>query len=286
VLAASTVKLEEEAQIPNSGFEEWTDDKYNSNKRYSFNPWWESNKGSCHWDTNNAWTTRHRSNQSSSLKSYNGFHAVSYVAGHNGSNLAAELHSTANGRGNTSGDDGIKSYNEVAGLLFTGSYYLKVTAGNIFLDATGSNDTGYPVKDAAFSNRPSGLSFWYKFTPCTNNEHPTDSWQATLQLLDANKNVIAEQALSDWQEKTDWTHATVQIDYATAQLYEKCAYIYVEFRSTVNEGENMQYKSYSDSNPYYYYTDSTIDEAHLKSRGSVYAGSQIILDDVTLIYDK
>jgi hypothetical protein len=284
VLAASTVKLEEEAQIPNSGFEEWTDDKYDSNSRYSFNPWWESNKGSCHWDTNNAWTTRHRINGKvfgySTIASYNGFHAVSYVAGHDGSNLAAELHSTANGRGNTSGS-APKTQNKVAGLLFTGSYYLSAKTGTT-ADSNG-NDTGYPVKDAVFSNRPSGLSFWYKFTPCTNNEHPTDSWQATLQLLDANKNVIAEQALSDWQEKTDWTHATVQIDYATAQVYEKCAYIYVEFRSTVNEGQSMPYTTYDN---YPYYTDSTIDEAHRKTRGTVYAGSQIILDDVTLIYDK
>ena len=79
--------LEIPEQLPNGNMDQWSYETYTGN-RYLFNPW--SDGGASFWDTNNDYTTRHRHNSSSAtMANYNGFHAVSYVAGRSG--LAAEL---------------------------------------------------------------------------------------------------------------------------------------------------------------------------------------------------
>lgn len=272
-------ELEKPEQLPNSGMEEWTNDNY-KNDYYSFNPWREKNDN-IHWDTSNLFTTRHRNNGEvlgvPTIANYNGFHSVSYVSGRNG--LAAELRSTANGRGNTRADIpiiGVKhteqNYNKVAGELFTGT--TKVTMGTDpgVGDSDGSKDTYEQEKSAAFTNRPTALKFWYKYVP-----YNSDTWSVHIELLDEAKNVIIQQDFTSSEAKNDWTEAIVSLDYKQEILYAKCKYIYVIFCSTTNPGANMPYREITQT----FYVDG-----QTKTFSPAYVGSVLTIDDISLVYDK
>lgn len=269
-------ELEKPEQLPNSGMEEWTNDNY-KNDYYSFNPWIEKNEN-IHWDTSNLFTTRHRNNGEAlgvpTIANYNGFHSVSYVSGRSG--LAAELRSTVNGRGNTILPEwmggGPKDYNKVAGELFTGT--TKVTMGTDpgVGDADGSKDTYEREKNATFTNRPTALKFWYKYAP-----YNSDTWSAHIELLDETRNVIIQQDFTSSDAKTDWTEATLALDYAEGKPYAKCKYIYVIFRSTINSGVNMPYREITQT----FYVDG-----QEKTFSPAYVGSILTIDDISLVYDK
>ena len=272
-----TIKLEKPEQLPNSGMDEWTNDNYKDDY-YSFNPWREKDEN-IHWDTSNLFTTRHRNNGEAfgfpTIANYNGFHSVSYVPGRR--ELAAELRSTANGRGNTRIDwpsvrHTEQDYNKVAGELFIGT--TKVTMGTNpgVGDADGSKDTYEREKNAIFTNRPTALKFWYKYAP-----YNSDTWSAHIELLDEAKKVIIEQDFTSSEAKNDWTEAIVSLDYNKGTVYEKCKYIYVIFRSTVNAGANMPYREITQT---FYVGDQA------KTFSPAYVGSVLTIDDISLVYDK
>ncbi len=268
--------LEVPEQLPNSDMEEWSYETYTGD-RYSFNPW---NDGETpFWDTNNDYTTRHRNNSSSlTMANYNGFHAVSYVQGRNGG-LAAELRSTANGRGNT-----IKfsifserkelDLNKVAGTLFTGTANVKMTGNDI-----SGKDTYMEEKNASFPSRPTALQFYYKYIP-----YNTDSWSVHIELLDENKNVIIQNEKTSSETVNDWSEEpfSVELDYADDTTYAKCKYIYVIFKSTINEGANMPYREITQT----FYVLSENGALSDRTYSPAYVGSVLTIDDISLVYDK
>lgn len=268
------VELETPEQLPNPGMEEWNTEIYNDNY-YSFNPW--ASNANPFWDTNNDYTTRHRYNSSSvTIANYNGFHAVSYVTGRGGSGLAAELRSTANGRGNTrywafGTKHEEKDINKVAGQLYTGTAQVKMT-GN---DISGA-DTYTIDKNASFPSRPTSLQFYYKYAP-----YNTDAWSAHIELLDESKNIIIQKDYQSSEAKSDWTQATLTLDYAEGTLYAKCKYIYVIFCSTTNPGGNMPYREITQT---FYVLENGALSA--KTFSPAYIGSVLTIDDISLIYDK
>lgn len=275
--AEAEATLETPVQLPNSGMEEWKEDNYvkdggwfgSDETYYSFNPW--QNDENRVWDTCNAFTTRHRHNSNSNIYNYNGFHAVSYVPGRNGG-LAAELRSTANGRGNMAST--FYDFNKVAGELFTGTAKVTMGTSGFFGDADGSKDTYERIKDVSFNNRPSALQFWYKYTPYTS-----DTWQAHIELLDEAKNVIIQKDYTSSEVKGDWTEAVVDLDYVDETLYSKCKYIYVIFSSTINAGADMPYREITQTF-YVNNGNSTL------TFSPAYVGSVLTIDDISLVYDK
>lgn len=270
--AEAEATLETPVQLPNSGMEEWTDENYKKSL-YCFYPWID--KGECHWDTNNLYTTRHRHNSSDAvIANYNGFHAVSYVKGRDDKGLAAELRSTANGRGNTRWDFIVTSHseqdhNKVAGELFLGECTLNITGNDI-----NGDDSYEREKNAPFNNRPSALQFWYKYTPYTS-----DTWQAHIELLDEGKNVIIQKDYTSSEAKGDWTEAVVDLDYVDETLYSKCKYIYVIFSSTINAGADMPYREITQT----FYVDNG---NRTLTFSPAYVGSVLTIDDISLVYDK
>jgi hypothetical protein len=268
-----TLELEEEAQIPNSGFEEWTDETYYSNRYYCFYPWNEESKGNCHWDTNNVFTTRHRYN-SNTQAHYNGFHCVSYVPGADGTGLAAELRNTANGRGNTKflSSHTDQTYNRVAGEIYTGT--AKLTTGG---SDVSPSDKYEIIKDAAFPSRPTAVAFKYKYAP-----YGTDTWIVNFMLLDAEGQTICEASQTSSAAQADWTDGRIELPLVANALYSKCSYIFVQFRSTINDGANMPYNN-STSNSYTFYINGGTGTI---SFDNAYVGSILTIDDVKLIYDK
>ena len=271
-----TVILEEPWQLPNSDMEDWSEDNYRGG-RYSFNPW-DSN-GIQFWDTSNDFTTRHRYNSSNflwdNIANYNGFHSVSYVLGHGNKGLAAEIRSTANGRGNISGVE--YSYNKVAGDLFTGTANVIVEHQSIGGDANGGDDK-YIKVEASFSSRPTALQFYYKYVP-----YSSDSWSVHIELLDENKNIIIQNEKTSSETMSDWSAEPfrVELNYANDMTYAKCKYIYVIFKSTINEGANMPYREITQT---FYVLENGILNA--KTYSPAYVGSVLTIDDISLVYDK
>lgn len=262
--------LETPVQLPNSGMEEWNYEIY-TKSLYCFYPW--QDKGDCHWDTNNLYTTRHRHNSSNAvIQNYNGFHAVSYVTGRDNKGLAAELRSTANGRGNTD-DFGFikhdeKDQNKVAGELFLGDCKLNLTGNDI-----NGNDTYEREKTAIFTNRPTALKFWYKYAPYTS-----DTWSVHIELLNENKDIIIQTDYTSSESVSTWAEQTVTLNYDAEETpYEKCKYIYVIFSSTTNAGANMPYREITQT----FYVDG-----QENTFNPAYIGSVLTIDDISLIYDK
>lgn len=272
------VTLEEPAQLPNSKMDEWSNETYvkdggwfnDDETFYSFNPW--INGGNPFWDTNNDFTTRHRHNDNANIYHYNGFHAVSSVQGRNG--LAAELRSTANGRGNMIGT--IRDFNKVAGKLFTGTANVTMGTSGFFGDANGSKDTYTEEKNASFNSRPTALTFYYKYAP-----YNSDAWSVHIELLDENKNVIIQNEKTSSETKGDWAQETVSLNYADGTTYAKCKYIYVIFKSTINEGANMPYREITQT---FYVLENGSLSAHTYE--PAYVGSILTIDDISLVYDK
>lgn len=271
-----SIEMEKPEQLPNSGMEEWNYEIY-KDSYYTFNPW--STSGTSFWDTSNDFTTRHRYNSGVNAANYNGFHSVSYVLGRNG--WGAELRSTANGRANTRVElpewlGGVshkeQNYNKVAGELFTGTTKVTMGTDGVLGDADGSKDTYEREKNAIFTNRPTALKFWYKYAP-----YNSDTWSAHIELLDEAKNVIIQQDFTSSDAKTDWTEATLALDYAEGKPYAKCKYIYVIFRSTINSGANMPYREITQT----FYVDG-----QEKTFSPAYVGSILTIDDISLVYDK
>lgn len=267
--------LETPEQLPNGNMDAWNEETYEG--RYSFNPW--ANGGTPFWDTNNDYTTRHRNNSSSvTMANYNGFHAVSYVQGRSG--LAAELRSTANGRGNTRVElpswlggtqRSEKDINKVAGKLFTGTANVEMT-GN---DISGA-DTYSEEKNASLPSRPTTLAFYYKYAP-----YNSDSWSVHIELLDENRNIIVQGDKTLSELKSDWTQESVALEYAENTVYEKCMYVYVMFKSTINEGANMPYREITQT---FYVMENGALASHTYS--PAYVGSVLTIDDISLVYDK
>ena len=270
----TTFDLEVPEQLPNGNMDEWSYETYTGD-RFSFNPW--ADNGTPFWDTSNDFTTRHRYNSGSDTN-YNGFHSVSYVIGRGNVGLAAELRSTANGRGNTKlFGHTEQDYNKVAGDLFTGTAKVTVkTGGGMFGDISGEDDTYEQEKNASFPSRPTALTFYYKYAP-----YNSDTWSVHIELLDENKNVIVQNDKTSSEAKSDWTQESVSLDYVDGTTYAKCKYIYVIFKSTINEGANMPYREITQT---FYVLENGSLSPHTYE--PAYIGSVLTIDDIELIYDK
>ena len=271
----TTFDLEVPEQLPNSKMEEWDEETYTGN-RYSFNPW--ANGETPFWDTNNDYTTRHRNNSSALVtRNYNGFHAVSYVQGRGGNGLAAELRSTANGRGNIEKFGLIPrkelDLNKVAGKLFTGTANVEITGTDV-----NGEDTYTEEKSASFPSRPTALQFYYKYVP-----YNSDTWSVHIELLDEDKNIIIQNEKTSSETMNDWSTEpfNVKLNYANETTYAKCKYIYVIFKSTINEGANMPYREITQT---FYVLDNGALSA--KTYSQAYVGSVLTIDDISLVYDK
>ena len=265
------VTLETPIQLPNSDMEEW----YYNNVARSINtyyPWAQNNVS--FWNTNNSYTTRYVQTInifSSGSNPYNCFPAVSYINGGHSGNKAAEIRSTASGRGNTLPSN-VLNLNKVAGELFTGE--ISVSQGGTSAVPSGDHYT-IDTNGREFTVRPTSIHFWYKYAPLDN-----DSWKAKIVLMDSNHQTIIENDITSSLNQSEWSEAEIKLDYNSDADYAKCKYIYIVFSSTINAGENMPYKEYSS------YTLWEDNNQVSKNDTKSFLGSILTIDDISLIYDK
>ena len=266
--------LETPAQLPNSDMEEW----HYKNVARKMNTYYPYNEGAtAFWNTNNPYTTRYVSTFSwfnAGSNPYNCMPAVSYVLpGHTGSR-AAEIRSTASGRGNTLPSN-VLNLNKVPGELFTAD--ISVKRGGTDAIPSGDNYTVDPL-GRSFASRPTALHFWYKYAPLNG-----DAWRAKIVLLDADNNTIIEKNLETSGASSTWAEQTVSLDYLPDAVYAKCSRIFVVFSSSIHDTRNdeMPWQVYSDG-----YSLWEGENLVLKNDTRCWLGSILTIDDIELIYDK
>ena len=258
------VVLEIPEQLPNSEMEEWNYESLIKDKSMMYFPYIGENS---FWNTNNSFTTRYRNNTLG--KPYNCFPAVSYTKDAHKGEKAAELRNTAAGRGNTSfiGHTEL-SMNKVPGELFIGDISV-TTGGN---DASPSGDHYTIVKGKEFSSRPTALYFWYKYIP-----YNSDAWEASIALYDDDRNLIIENTITYSDIQNAFAPCKISLNYQKGVYYEACKYIYVSFKSTITSGDSLPYEKKNVS--------LWVDDEE-KTYKDTYVGSTLIIDDISLIYDR
>ena len=153
--------------------------------------------------------------------------------------------STGIGAGNTN------ATNYSQGELFLGSY---------------SEGANYGID---FASRPAALSFWYKYTPVSD-----DLGYAEITVYDASNNVIATKNIA-LESATSYTRVNVALDYPAGAA--KAAKLSVIFRSTndvANHLNNTYIPKNSQSNGFLGGVTLT----------DYFVGSQLYVDDIELVY--
>ena len=257
--------------LENGNMESWTDKElgyyYNSwnwTKRplMTYYPWTTGQ----YWNTNNEFTTRLRDQWQpafSIIYLYNSFPAVSYTKTANSGTWAAELRSTAAGRGNTTFSD--LEFNKVPGELFLGG----ITVNKSGTDA--SPDDNYVIDEGiAFSSRPTALQFSYEYLPYGNDE-----WKAYVAIFDANNKIIAENSFTNGEQVSNYRTTTITFNYINDDNIVP-AKIYVYFASSKYRGNELPYRS----------ADVTTWIGDSQRTDQTLVGSILRIDDISLVYDK
>lgn len=189
--AEVSATTEAAVQVPNSGFEEWSEWGYRVyNAVFSSNDVYQTNYGpyassdSKWWDCNNSETTPE--DRTISNYTYKSFPMVTYVPG-NESSWAAQIMTIA--ISNTAISTTCPSPRSVvAGRLFTGDY----NAGQ---------------NSRSFTSRPSAISFDYKYVP-----HESDKFKVSVTVW-SNGTAIGTGSL-EGEASPDWGAASVEIVYS------------------------------------------------------------------------
>lgn len=119
-----------------------------------------------------------------------------------------------------------------------------------------------------FASRPSSLSFWYKYSPISD-----DLGYAEITVYDDSNNVLATKNVS-LQSASEYTQTTLSLDYP--ENANKAAKISVVFRST-NDTANHLTSAYIPKNS----TSNVLGGVTLTD---YFVGSQLYVDDIELIY--
>lgn len=257
--------------LENGNMESWTDKElgyyfnllaWNKKPLMTYYPWTTEP----YWNTNNEFTTRLRDKWSPPLSIiylYNSFPAVSYTKTANSGTWAAELRSTAAGRGNTISSD--LEFNKVPGELFLGG----ITVNKSGTDAS-PNDNYVIDEGIAFSSRPTALQFSYEYLPYGNDE-----WKAYVAIFDANNKIIAENTFTNGEEVSNYQTTTITFNYINDNNIVP-AKIYVYFASSKYRGNELPYRS----------ADVTTWIGDSQRTDQTLVGSILRIDDISLVYDK
>lgn len=235
------------AQVPGSGFEEWSEWEYrvydawlvDDTYRINYGPYASSNTK--WWDCNNSETTPGDVSVAGSYD-YKSFPMVTYMAG-NGSSRAAQIMTIAIGDGATTS----------AAIFGT-----KVRAGRLFLGDYDKN-----IDNRSFVSRPSSIKFDYIYIP-----QGSDSFAANVIVWNGNIEIgrgsfVSSANMSSWKEDEE-----IEIVYNRTNL--KADAISIEFLSST-AGENAPY----DKKNITYAGDKTAD---------VRAGSILTVDNLEMVY--
>lgn len=265
---------EENLDIPNRKFEEWSIEpdgiegakneiSVSGNTKEPYRYWeiwqpWITEKG---WNTLNLKTTQDGSTHKGWVSFFTldgaGYPWTRYTANsgtiRSGSvgNYSAEIRTVGWGLGSSA-----------AGT--NASVVKHSTPGELYLGTVGSDLE--PIYGYAFSSRPSGFSFDYRYE---NLMKGNDEFTAEIVVLDAQNQVITEQQFTSSTAISDWKKQTIYLDYPYESA--KAAKIYIRFVS----GKEGDYKN----------NDFPINPPFSNLSNGEFVGSQLYIDNVELIYE-
>lgn len=253
------INTEKATQLPNGNMDEW------SRVNGKTNLWWVAYPGSTPdatvWGTMNQLTTSEGGSNTNAFDSnrdgcsYNAYSGTrEETNGHTGK--CAVISTVGWGKGN--GSDGSFGIKAKCNYLTPGELYL---SGECLVAERKADYQPY-----AFTSRPSGMKFWYKYIP----KNSSDYGYAEVEIYDSNKQIIASDKF-EVRNAPDWTEKTLSLSYPVDCT--KAAYIQVKFISSVNSDCH----SINNTNLNYPPKNNTGGDGR-------FTGSEMYIDDIELIY--
>lgn len=156
------------------------------------------------------------------------------------------------------------------GYGYGGTSPNKIISSELFLgtltEVNHDSDTAVKNYGIDFNSHPTGLRFFYKYVPYNG-----DSSDIYIQLKGVDGEVLGEAHLNQSEKVAEFKEETLQIEYKSEYLKMKPSKLVVVFKS----GFNSEVKDYGTSS----LTGSNSAEPS-------HRGSELFIDDVSLVYDK
>lgn len=229
--------------VPNAGFEAWISNPGHNSNWYYWYPW-SDDQNTVGWNTINLKTIGDGWNYQ--YNSISGTMATDDA--YDGDN-AALIRTVGWGQYNTAAGEASICYNTDQGQLYLGNY-----------DETSKN----PVYGYEFNTRPSGFSFYYKYSPSDG-----DKFHATMVIENRENGQVREIArgeLSQGGSTNNYTQAKVNLTYNSENFTLKATHIYIVFIS----GENEEF----------------VEKPGVANfRDGKFVGSQLYIDNVEIFYE-
>lgn len=255
VSAVKEFSTELQAQLPNSGMEEWDGDLILNNGGVDYKRWRVfANGGAQFWGTNNIMTNSVGSNN---IYSKNSGTRPSTSA-HSGS-YAAQIVTVGWGNGNT---------------MVEGSSYVQYNTSPGKLVVGDINSSGaLEINGREFSSRPKSFQYWFKHLPYNGR-----SYRAFVILENRSAEGVVEIGKSevyvDGTVTNSYTMKSLNINYDNRYLDLPATHIYVEFASAQTDNT------------------SKADTQKIRGNAGLFAGysdwrtegSQLFIDDIALVY--
>ena len=166
------------------------------------------------------------------------------------------------------GGDGKAVWISTIGWGYGTTTYHTITPGELFLGTLSNvnhdDDTYTKSYGITYSSRPTALHFWYKYAPFDG-----DHSDIYIQVLGENQEVLGEATLNNSETVSVYTETTLNITY------------YEDFLSVPVTSLNVVFK--------------TGNKLSVEARGETgvggegdpaYRGSELYIDDISLVYDK
>ncbi len=250
---------EKAAQVPNAGFETWSEEKcYGKNSGMNIEifeifPYDYRDPSTKYWDTRNALTTGDRSGTANYYCQYSGTRSTQGASG-----LAAEISTVNWGSGSTFTALGGNKKHITPGMLFIGDYDIDNRTENM---------------GRSFPSRPEGVRFDYKFAPI--NGESFDAYAVVEHR--AADGTVTELGIARVDAQTakgaagDFRNITLKFDYTERML--KATHIKIAFVSSTSESPSVNAIKGSEG-MFQGYKDSK------------YIGNVLTVDNVELIYTE
>lgn len=156
------------------------------------------------------------------------------------------------------------------GYGYGGSSPNKVTPSELFLgtltDVNHDEDTATKNYGINYKSHPTGLRFFYKYAPYNN-----DSSDIYIQVKGSGGEILGEAKLNQNQKIDTFTEVTLNIDYDSQYVHLEPATLVIVFKS----GFNSDVKDYGTSS---LMGNNSAEPSH--------RGSELYIDDISLVYDK
>lgn len=278
VSSITEIPTEDAEQVPNSGFEEYTENAFTCGWLGQYSgaisaeatvTWWQPYTTTKFWAVNSPVSIRDQAAGSFAYPDYKAFPTVSWISdgAYSGKSIMiATIGESSTGSDWTTGGGADPSTYHV-GELFVGrandqqfNNWAKVSEGDVF------------------SNRPSALKFMYKMS--TPGHAP---FYVHIELLDSDGNIIGQGTKNDVQSDVNsWTACTIPVTYSVTN--KKAASIKMSFMSSRDASDRPKVfdsSTLGSSGLLYFYR---VDITTLSGDHRIHAGNILFLDNIQMLY--